>query len=166
MGLGLVAIAVGVLQGMYEVIPPQLGWSIIGTTSIGAIVLVILGIRKKGQITTKDIARSKKAEAQEIHSKMITLETGLWVARDKVTKDEDALENAEVKQVLADINDEINSLATLVKDNNLEVLLGALLSLYSKHLEFDASAYDDSSMDIFPNAHARIRWYINHKIKN
>ena len=47
MALGLGTICLGVVQGMYLVIPPTVGWPIVAMLFIGAISLCIIGIRKK-----------------------------------------------------------------------------------------------------------------------
>jgi len=45
--LGLLAIIVGVLQAMYPIIPPIVGWPIVATLGFGAVVLLIKGASTK-----------------------------------------------------------------------------------------------------------------------
>jgi len=47
LALALATIAVGVLQEMYPLIPYAIGWSIIAVLGTGALVLCVMGIRKK-----------------------------------------------------------------------------------------------------------------------
>jgi hypothetical protein len=47
LAVGLLAIAVGVLQGMYPVISPIIGWLIVAALGIAAFVLCAIGIRKE-----------------------------------------------------------------------------------------------------------------------
>lgn len=157
MGLGLFAIAVGVLQSMYEVMPAPLGWSIISVSSIGAIILVILGIHKKGQTATKDVAHSKKTEAHRIHSRLIKLETGLWSARDIIPKGTDPRDDTEVKKVFSNIQAEANNLATLVNNSDFEKFVEALLSTYSRFLQFNANPYKKPYLNLLNRVH-RMRW--------
>ena len=49
MAAGLLAIALGVIQGMYPVIPPIVGWPIIAILVLATFTLVDMGIRKKAK---------------------------------------------------------------------------------------------------------------------
>ncbi|MFC1870227.1 hypothetical protein ACFLYE_03045 [Chloroflexota bacterium] len=158
-GIELIALGVGI------VLSPVYGWWIAGFGLLVLIVFLKLAIKERG-IRDNTAKYPQRLKAGEMHNNLINLEKVLWSARDSVSKDKDPQENAEVKQTLADIKSEINNLATLVDNHKFETLLDALFNLYLMDIEFDANPYDLTSLTIYNEAHSRIRWFINHKVKD
>lgn len=162
--LGLVAIAIGVLQGMYTIMPPLLGWTLVGAASIGSVVMLVLGIRRKADVQYKTDVNSNKAKAEAIHTTLIGLEKSLWLARDNVPAGINPLDNMEVRNIFSNIQTETNNLAALINNKEFDVLIEAYLTLCAKWLKFRMNPYDGATLKLINRAHRRTRAYIN-KIK-
>jgi len=122
----------------------------------------------KGKPKTKgeDKSDGNKRKAREIHTKLMQLERELWSSRENTPTGKDPRDDVEVKKVYSDIQSETNNLATLVNNNDFEEFIEALLSEYSRILQFNGNPYKRPYLQIINRAHRKIRWYINHKVKD
>ena len=120
LAIEVLAIGGGVWQSMTGTIPPVIGWSVIGICVIVGFTLIIIGLRKKEEISDeKDKLYSYK-----------------WEHYNKLTEHILALENApkeNIAIILADIQRELVEIG----DNQIDKLLSLFSDAVDESDEFD-----------------------------
>jgi hypothetical protein len=109
---------------------------------------------------------TNKEKAFQHFAKYLELERKLWETRDKLPDNEDVQQNPEIKKAIFEIQVETNNIATLVNNREFDEFIEALLALYSRYLQFNMNPYEGSMFELVNRGHRKIRWYINHKIKD
>jgi len=153
----LLAFSGGIWQTMVGAIPPQIGWPIIVLSASVGLYLIITGFRRKADVEKQ---QKNKAEAIKIYNNLVKIEKEFWTALDKVPDNENALENAEVKDALFKLQVTTNKLATLVNKREFDEFIEAMLSLYTKYAEFHFDQFNHNVTKLTNREHRKIRMYI------
>lgn len=120
-------------------------------------------IRKKDN--GKEATISNKTKGQQIHTKILELDTLLEKTKSGLAKEENWLANPEIRDTLDKLQVELNTLGYLIKRNDYDRWAEEMMKMHSWELTFHIKDSDINKSQ-WGNArvNAKLRWFIN-KIK-
>ena len=158
------SVVLAVLQELYPVIPPQVGWPIVGFGGVGAIAMFVRGALHKDNVVAQ--VASRKAEAQAIHQRIIVLDLDIEKAASRLTDNVEWREDPTIREALDKLQTELNSLGYLVNKSEYDQWAEDFMLNRAKELEFHQRV-SDSEMNEWGRARVNtiLRGYVR-RVRN
>ncbi len=155
-----------VLQLMSPVIPPSVGWPIIGMLVILAGIFFVKGIRKKDYERNDKEVSSNRKEAYAIHQKIVELDVKLWTIKDSLPESEDLQHNPDIIRILNDLHIELNKLGQIVDSRKFDDWAEVWMKIYSKFLKYHMDVRDEIGAWSRERINSNLRRFINQEVKD